>query len=500
MNEAIITFLVYSIGMLVIGIWTYKKTQTLSDYILGGRSLNSWVSALSAQASDFSGWLLLGLPGACYAAGLNGMWIAVGLAIGAYCNWQFIAKRLRRYTEVAGNSLTLSAFFENRFRDKSRLLRIISSIFILIFYLIYTASGLVATGKLFESIFGISFETGVWIGALVVISYTFLGGFLAVSYTDVIQGLMMLGALILAPAVVISQLGGIDGLWNQLAQINPDLLDAGKTVTYDYAKGIFWETNSESFSYIAIISLLAWGLGYFGQPHILARFMAIRTAKEIPKARLIAMVWIAFSLWGAMFVGFAGIAYFDKPLQDPEKVFLLLNQALFNPWVAGLLLAAVLAAIMSTVDSQLVVASSALAEDLYKGFRKNVSQKELVWIGRAAVILISVISLYLALSGSQIVFEIVAYAWAGFGAVFGPPIILSLFWKRTTGTGVLWGMIVGGATVIIWKNYIGLGIYEIIPGFILSLLTIVIVSLVGKPPHSDIQQEFMRASRPLEYE
>lgn len=495
--EAIITFLIYSIGMLLIGLWTYKRTSSLSDYILGGRGLNSWVAALSAQASDFSGWLLLGLPGAVYASGLNGMWIGVGLAIGAYLNWQFIARRLRSYTERANDSLTLSEFFENRFRDKTYLLRVISAVFILIFYMIYVASGLVASGKLFVEIFDINFTAGLWIGAVIVIAYTFLGGFLAASYTDFIQGVLMFLALVIAPVYVIfAHLGGFSGLWSALSNINPDLLYATQSLNYNVADGILWESAGAA-GFIGIISLLAWGLGYPGQPHIVARFMGIRSAKEVPKARMIAIIWIGFSLWGAILVALAGIAYFDQPLADPEKVFISLIPAVFNPWVAGFLLAAVLAAIMSTMDSQLVVACSALAEDLYKPFfRKNASGKELMWVGRIAVVVIAAIALVIASTGSQSVLGIVSYAWAGFGAVFGPPVVFALYWKRATGLGALLGMVVGGMTVIIWEMFPSVsaalavpGLYSLVPGFFLACLVIWVVSLLGKP-HPDVEAEY----------
>ncbi|WP_430790893.1 sodium/proline symporter PutP [Virgibacillus flavescens] len=501
--EAIITFSVYCLGMLVIGLWTYKRTSSLSDYILGGRSLNPWVAALSAQASDFSGWLLLGLPGAVYASGISGMWIGLGLAVGAYLNWQFIAQRLRRYTEVSNDSVTLPEFLENRFRDKSHSLRVVSALFILIFYMIYVASGLVASGKLFVSIFdGMDFTTGVWVGALVVIAYTFLGGFLAASYTDFIQGTLMFLALVVAPIYVIwGSLGGLSGLWTKLSSINPDLLYVTQNVTSDFGTGDLWQSAGTA-GFITIISLLAWGLGYPGQPHIIARFMGIRSAKDVPKAKMIAMIWIGISLLGAIFVALAGIAYFEPALNDPEQVFILLIQALFNPWIAGFLLAAVLAAIMSTMDSQLVVACSALAEDFYKPFvRKNASPKELMWVGRFATLGIAAIALVIALTGSQSVLGIVSYAWAGFGAVFGPAVVFALWWRRTTGLGVLLGMIVGGVTVILWEIYPAIatalgvgGLYSLVPGFFLSCLVIWLVSLTGQA-HPDVKAEFDQAIR-----
>ncbi|WP_257350703.1 sodium/proline symporter PutP [Pseudalkalibacillus decolorationis] len=486
----LVTLAIYLLGMIVIGIACYKTTNTMSDYVLGGRRLNSWTTALSAQASDTSGWIVMGLPGAAYATGMHAIWLAVGLAIGAYCNWQFIARRLRVYTEAAKDSITIPEFLENRFHDNSHILRIISALIILVFFTVYVASGLVASGKLFEFMFGIDYQIAVLIGAFVVITYTFLGGYLAVSYTDVVQALIILVALIVVPIVIVSQVGGIGAIWNKMGNINPDLLDATKTVGYNFEDGVFWETSTEGLGIIGIISLFAWGLGYLGQPHILVRYMGMRSAREVPEARFVAIVWNNITQWGALFVGFAAIVFFTEPLADPENAYINMVGILFNPWVAGFMLAAVLAAMMSTVDSQLLVASSALVEDFYRVlFRKEASEKELVWLGRVGVLVISLIALALSYSGGSVL-SIVGYAWAGFGAALGPAMLLSLYWKRTTRTGVLWGMIVGAVTVFVWKNYIGLGLYEIIPGFVLSLLTIYVVSILKKEPDQSIQDEF----------
>jgi sodium/proline symporter len=474
----LITFIVYLIGMLGIGMAAYKLTSNLSDYVLGGRRLGPGVAALSAGASDMSSWLLLGLPGAVYASGgMNQIWIAVGLTVGAYLNWQFVAKRLRIYTKKANDSITIPDFLENRFRDKSKLLRIISALVILLFFTFYTASGMVGGAKLFEASFGLTYTQALWIGAIVIISYTFLGGFLAVSWTDFIQGILMFLALIVVPIVVISNLGGFGETVNKVGSIDPTYLDAFSGMTV-----------------IGIISLLAWGLGYFGQPHIITRFMAIKSVKDVPKARLIGMSWMVFALFGAIFTGFAGIAYFaDGGLADGEQVFIQFTQVVFNPWVAGILLAAILAAIMSTIDSQLLVSSSAIAEDIYRSvFRKEASEKELIWIGRVAVVVIALIAIGLASNPDSSVLSLVSYAWGGFGAAFGPVIILSLFWKRMTGKGALAGMIVGAATVVIWKKLEGgiFGLYEIVPGFIFAWIAIMIFSLIDSQPDTEIQQEF----------
>lgn len=476
----IITFVVYLVGMLAIGIYFYRSTSSLSDYILGGRSLSSGVAAISAGASDMSGWLLLGLPGSVYVSGFSSAWIAIGLAIGAYINWQFVARRLRSYSEISRNSLTISDFLENRFQDSTKLLRVISALVILVFFTFYTSSGMVAGGKLFESSFGLEYETAVWIGAIVIILYTFLGGFLAVSWTDLIQGLLMFLALIIVPIVAIMKIGGWGEAVETVKTINPDALD------------IFAGTTT-----IGIISLLAWGLGYFGQPHIITRFMALKSVKLVPKARLIGTVWMITGLYGAVFTGFAGIVYFAKnPLADPETVFIDFTQILFNPWVAGILLAAVLAAIMSTIDSQLLVSSSAITEDFYKAiFRKKASQKELVWTGRISVLIIAFIAVFLAMNPESSVLELVSYAWGGFGAAFGPVILLSLFWKRMNRHGALAGIITGAVVVAVWEKLNGgiFELYEILPGFTVSLLAIVVVSLITKPPKQEIIKEFEEA-------
>ncbi|UII56351.1 sodium/proline symporter PutP [Cytobacillus spongiae] len=476
----LVTFIVYLTGMLAIGILFYRMTNNLSDYVLGGRTLGPGVAALSAGASDMSGWLLLGLPGAAYVAGFSSIWICIGLAIGAYFNWQFVAKRLRAYTEVSRDSITIPDYLENRFRDRSKLLRVFSALVILLFFTFYTSSGMVAGGKLFESSFEMEYSTALWIGAIVIISYTFLGGFLAVSWTDFVQGILMFFALIIVPIAAINEVGG----WNEAVQTVGSLKSEGLDV--------FAGTTA-----IGIISSMAWGLGYFGQPHIITRFMALRSTKDVPKARLIGVVWMVLGLFGAVFTGFAGIAYFaDMPLSDPETVFIDFTQVLFNPWVAGILLAAILSAIMSTIDSQLLVSSSAVAEDFYKAiFKRNASEKELVWVGRISVVVIAIIAIVLAMNPESSVLGLVSYAWGGFGAAFGPVIILSLFWKRMNRNGALAGIISGAITVIVWKQLSGglFEIYEIVPGFLICTLSIIIFSLATKAPPKEIEDEFEEA-------
>lgn len=463
------SFSLYLIMMVLIGWYFYRRTNDLSDYILGGRKLNAWVTSLSAQASDMSGWLLLGLPGYAYLAGLESFWLLLGLLIGTYVNWKFVAARLRKYTEIAGNSITLPDYFENRFRTKSNRIRIISAIFILFFFLIYTSSGFVAGAKLFSSVFNISYISALIIGFIIIVGYTFLGGFLAVSWTDVIQGTIMFFAIIFVPIFAIIDNGGFQFTLTEIIVLNPNYLN------------ILTDSDGNFLSLITIFSLLGWGLGYFGQPHILARFMAIENANEVPKARKIAMYWVTFSLIFAVILGMVGYAIFPNNLisNDSERIFIVMVEQLINPLFAGVLLAAILAAIMSTADSQLLVASSALTEDIYRTvFRKTASQKELVWVSRSFVVLIAIIALIIGLDQNSSVLDLVSYAWAGFGATFGPVIILSLFWKGITEKGALSGIIIGGVTIIVWKNLSGgiFELYEIIPGFLLAFLGIIVFS------------------------
>ncbi|MFW5971889.1 MAG: sodium/proline symporter PutP [Bacillota bacterium] len=501
MDPVLITFSIYIIGMLVIGYYFYKKNDSIEDYFLGGRTLNPYVTALSAQASDMSGWLLMGFPGALYAGGFNAMWIGIGLAIGTYLNWQFTARRLRRYTEVV-DSITIADYFEKRFKDKSHALRIVSAAAILVFFTIYVSSGLVAGGRLFESVLDINYQVAVYISVIIIGSYTFLGGFKAVSWTDFVQGSLMFIALVVVPIVVINMMGGLGEVWTQVAEVNPDLLNAGEKVNYNLARDIMWTSGPQSgdgITFVGLISLLGWGLGYFGMPHILVRFMGIKSAKQIPISQFVGVSWVVISLLGAVLVGIMGIVVLPEPLANSEMVFLVMIQELFNPWLAGIFLAAVLAAIMSTIDSQLLVSSSALAEDFYKTlFRPSASQKELLWISRATVALITILGLAFALSGGTIL-DIVSYAWAGLGASFGPAILFSLFWKKTSRNGVLYGIISGGLMVILWKNLwaASTGLYEIIPAFILSSLVIFLISYFGDGPTAEVEKEFEIAMKPL---
>lgn len=487
LNPTLITFIFYLIAMLAIGLYAYHSTKNFDEYILGGRSLGSVVTALSAGASDMSGWLLMGLPGAIYLSGLSESWIAIGLVIGAWLNWYFVAGRLRVHTEVQFNALTLPDYFAHRFGDRKKILRIISAIVILIFFAIYCASGMVAGARLFESLFGWDYTTALWIGAVATISYVCIGGFLAISWTDTFQAGLMIFALLLTPVMIYL---AIDDHSLQITQL---AMAANAQANHLFAE----------LKFVAIISAMAWGLGYFGQPHILVRFMAADSVKSMPAARRIGMTWMALCLAGAVAVGYFGLGYFYLHPElaaavkaNPETIFMELTKILFNPWIAGVILAAILAAVMSTLSCQLLVCSTTLTEDLYKAFiRKNASQTELIWVGRGMVLAIALLAIVLAFNPNSKVLGLVAYAWAGFGAAFGPLIILSLFWKRMTLNGALAGMIIGAITVIVWKNTMGhLGVYEIIPGFIFSTLAIIIVSLSDKTPPPDVLERFDRAS------
>ncbi len=486
------TFVVYLIMMLAIGVIAYQRTANSSDYFLGGRSLGPWPAALSAGASDMSGWLLLGLPGYAFGSGLEALWLAGGLLLGTWGNWMLTAKRLRTYSIEAGDALTLPEFFANRFHDKSRMLQVISAFFILMFFLFYTSSGLVAGGKLFETVFGLEYTTALIVGTVCIVSYTLFGGFLAVSWTDLVQGLLMAAALLIVPIAAIQADGGFSAMWSAVEMKNPELLT------------IFNNVDGEPLGFIAIVSLAAWGLGYFGQPHILARFAACRSNEDIPTARRIAVGWSGLSMAGALLVGLAGMLFVENQmggeLGDGETIFMLLVNAIFHPIVAGILLAAILAAIMSTADSQLLVSSSALAEDFYKQLlRKNASQKEIVMVGRLAVIGLSLIAMFLALNPESTVLGLVSYAWAGFGAAFGPALLISLYWKKMTRNGALAGIVVGAVTVVVWKQLSGglFDLYEIVPGIIFATIAIVAVSLMGEEPNAEIQAQHERMLKNL---
>ena len=477
---------IYIIILLIIGYNSYKKTSNISDYMLGGRGLGPMVTALSAGASDMSGWMLMGLPGAVYLTGISNLWIGIGLTIGAYLNYLLLAPRFRVYTEVANDSLTIPDYLENRFKDKSNILRLVSGVVILVFFILYVSSGIVAGGKLFLDTFGLTYTMGVIVTLSVVVLYTYFGGFLAVSLTDFFQGTLMFICLIMVPVVAFINIGVDPGTFtNKIKNIDPALFD------------MFRGTSIAS-----VISLLAWGLGYLGQPHIIVRFMAIKSPKELKSARRIGIGWMAIGLLGAVASGLVGLVYFTEhktPLSDPETVFLRLGDILFHPFITGIILAAVLAAIMSTISSQLLVCSSSITKDFYLTFlKKDVSEHKQMIIGRLSVLVVAALATILAYLPNKTILDIVGQAWAGFGSSFGPALLLSLHWKKMTKWGALSGMIVGGVTVIIWITS-GLSgyLYEMIPGFLLSLISIVIVSLLTYKPNEIIDKEFDKMEKTL---
>lgn len=482
----ILAFTLYLGLMMGIGIYYYRKANSIGEYILGDRQLGPWITALSAEASDMSGWMLMGVPGLAYTVGISGLWIAVGLILGTWLNWTFVSKRLRNHTEVANDALTMPDYFKNRFHDSSPVLSVLTALFILIFFLIYTSSGFVAGGKLFNTIFGIDYTLSLIITAGVVVFYTFLGGFLAVSATDFIQGTLMFFAILSVPIAASFALGG---------PINTHAL-----ILEQFPQGlsIWGPAQSTGALIIGILSALAWGLGYFGQPHILVRFMAISDAKDLKKSTGIAMIWVIISLTAAVLVGLVGHIYLSTPLTgvDAERVFLIMTDQLFSSFIAGLIWAAVLAAIMSTASAQLLVTASAISKDFYAGFiNKGASEHKQMIVSRITVLLVAIIAIGLAMDPDSLILTMVAYAWAGFGAAFGPAILLSLFWRRMTRNGCIAGIIVGGLTVLIWKQFAWFGLYELLPGFIFSAIAIWIVSLLDKKPSAQVLKDFDKAQQ-----
>ena len=456
--------------LLFVGRYSYNKNANMGEYLLDNRRLGPVVTALSAGASDMSGWMLLGVPGALYATGLSTMWMVLGLVIGAYCNYLFLAKRLRVYTEVASDSITIPDFLQNRFKDETKILRIVSGLLILIFFTLYVSSGIIAGGKSFESFFGLDFKFGAIFTLAIVVFYTFFGGFRAVCITDAFQGMLMFLVLVAVPVVAFCNLNLPDGaaFWSEVAKYGKNHLN----VFYDQ-------------TFLSILGLMAWGLGYFGQPHIIVRFMAIRSSKELAQARRIGIGWMAIGLAGAMMSGLIGFVYYSElnlPLADPEKVFLQLGETLFHPFFVGIIISAVLSAIMSTISSQLLVSASSVTQDFV-----------------FAVVAVALVATALAFSFNESVLNVVGYAWAGFGASFGPVLLFSLYWRRMSALAALLGMITGGATVIAWIAF-GLNsyVYEILPGFAVSCVVIYLTSLYGdaidkmsnEPNSATVQDEF----------
>ncbi|MCQ9279262.1 sodium/proline symporter PutP [Staphylococcus borealis] len=485
--QTYIMIAIYFIILLIIGYYGYKQaTGNLSEYMLGGRNIGPYITALSAGASDMSGWMIMGLPGSVYSTGLSAIWITIGLTLGAYVNYLIVAPRLRVYTEVAGDAITLPDFFKNRLNDKENIIKIISGLIIVVFFTLYTHSGFVSGGKLFESAFGLNYHFGLLLVAVIVIAYTFFGGYLAVSITDFFQGVIMLIAMVMVPIVAMLQLNGWD-TFSRVAEMKPTNMD------------LFRGTTT-----LGIISLFAWGLGYFGQPHIIVRFMSIKSHKMLPKARRLGISWMTVGLLGAVGVGLTGIAFIPDnhvKMDDPETLFIIMSQILFHPLVGGFLLAAILAAIMSTISSQLLVTSSSLTEDFYKLIRgeerAKSHQKEFVLVGRLSVLAVAIVAIAIAWSPNDTILNLVGNAWAGFGASFSPLVLFSLYWKKLTRAGAISGMVAGALVVIIWivwiKPLAGIneifGMYEIIPGFLVSVIVTYVVSLLTKHPGDFVERD-----------
>ncbi|WP_394917944.1 sodium/proline symporter PutP [uncultured Robinsoniella sp.] len=495
----LIAFVAYLAMMMGVGVVTMKKNKSTDDFFLGGRGLSGWVAALSAQASDMSGWLLMGLPGAVYALGTGQAWIAVGLFIGTVFNWVCISSRLRRYTIRANNAITFPEYLENRFHDTKKILLLISSIVIVIFFLVYTASALAAGGKLFASVFGIDYRVALTIGAAVILAYTFMGGFLAVCLTDFIQGMLMLVGLLVVPVVAYFVMGQ--------DTVTANLAASGVNVD-SYLN--LMHNGGESYRAVDIISQIGWGLGYCGMPHILTRFMAVRSEKELKKSRVIAIVWVLISLGMAVLIGVIGRAYLYPTIlggagaDSAENVFIATITQVFTkdlalPFIGGIFLCGILAAIMSTADSQLLVTASSVSKDLYQGFiNPKAEEKHVLKLSRITVIGVAVLAYIIALNPNSSIMGLVSNAWAGLGAAFGPTVLLSLFWRRTNLAGAIAGIVSGGLTVIVW-DYIpfggqtlgaSTGLYSLVIGFAISIILIIVVSLMTAAPDEEMLKEF----------
>ncbi|MDR2186095.1 MAG: sodium/proline symporter PutP [Treponema sp.] len=500
MTGVILVFGIYTAFMIAIGVFFFKKSDTLMDYFIGGRQLNAWVAAFSTHASDMSGWLMMGLVGSVYAFGIGQIWIALGLALGTILNWLLVAKRIRRYSLTAGYAITLPEFFENRFHDSSHILRFVSAVFITIFFTIYAASGFVACGSLFSQIFGIDYQIALLIAVLVILIYTFLGGFRAVCWTDFFQGLLMLITILAVPLVTLALIGGPAALLQKLPKslLNPAADSGGRPMTA-----------------VSVISQLAWGLGYFGMPHLLIRFMAVKREKEISRAALLAGSVVIVSLAAAILMGLAGAALIPQT-DYPERTLILTVQKLFTlpgavfymPVLGGVFFCGVFAAIMSTIDSQLLVTASTITSDLYQGIiHREAPEKHFLLFSRFSIVVTSIVAYLIAVDPDSSVMDLVSNAWSGFGSAFSALILCSLYWKRLNRSGAAAGIVAGGLTVIIWDHILcvpyrdawltlgqATGLYSLAPGFIVSLLSILAVSLITKPPSQEIYSEFERAA------
>lgn len=500
--------LLYFIVVVIIGfIYAKKSNRSTEEYFLGGRSLGPWLTALSAEASDMSGYLLMGLPGLAYFCGANeAVWTAIGLAIGTYLNWKFVAKRLRKYSEVAGNAITIPDFFSNRFHDKKNILMTIAAVIILLFFSIYVGSCFVTCGKLFATLFGLDYATMMVLGALVVFLYTFVGGYLAVSTTDLIQGSIMICALVIVFVGSVAQAGGVEntvaflnslpGFLNGTQQAVPIVDAAGNQLIVD---GLPAFGEPTEYGIIAIISCLAWGLGYFGMPQVLVRFMSVKNSDEIKKSRVIAVVWVVISLFCAVSIGLIGRAVLPTEFltnSAAENIFIVLAQMMLPSFMCGLVVSGIFAAAMSSSSSYLLISGSAVAENIFRGLiKKNATDAQVMIVARITLVVILLFGIFIAIDENSIIFQVVSYAWAGFGAAFGPLMLLSLYWKRTNLPGAVAGMLTGAIGVVVWHELIKplggiFGVYELLPCFFLSLIVIIVVSKLTAEPSKEITDEF----------
>lgn len=518
--QIFVVMVLYMCVVIGIGLYFYKRAQKNSEnYFLGGRSLGPWVAAMSAEASDMSGWLLMGLPGVAYWCGLaDAFWTAVGLAIGTYVNWLIVAKRLRNYSQIAGNSITIPDFFSNRFKEKKKIVLGISAVFILVFFTVYASSCFVTVGKLFNTLFGFDYHVTLIIGAVFVVAYTLIGGFLAESVSDFMQAIVMILALVIMIIVGVVNAGGFGAVIENLKDIDGflSLFTMATPVTdangvQQVASGTPMFGAASDYGFLKILSMLAWGLGYFGVPQVLLRFMAIRKASEIKRSRIIATTWCVISLAAAVMIGIMGrmLLPVDEALNTASKAesILIVMSTGYLPLIfAGLIMAGILAATISSSDSYLLIASSSVSVNIFNGIIKKgkASDKQVMWLSRIVLIAISVFGVIVAWKEDNVIFNLVSFAWAGFGATFGPIMLFSLFWKRTTRAGAIAGMVTGGVSVLVWKLVLNqflsstipvFGLYELLPAFILSSIAIVVVSLCTKPVDAEIIDEFERAKR-----
>ena len=508
--QVIAAMALYFVVVLAVGFFYLRTSNKNSEnYFLGGRGLGPWLTALSAEASDMSGWLLMGLPGVAYFTGASdAMWTAIGLAIGTYLNWKLVARRLRKYSEVAGNSITLPDFFSNRFHDDKRILMSVAAVIILVFFCIYCGSCFVTCGKLFSTLFGLDYTTMMVVGALVVFVYTFVGGYLSVCTTDLIQGTLMICALVVVFVGSVAMAGGVEstvaflegipGFLSATYTANPTLGPDGNQVV-EGGVPVFGDAVVYGSGAVTIIGCLAWGLGYFGMPQVLVRFMSVRHSDEIKKSRIIAVIWVVVSLFTAVCIGLVGRAALPTQFltaSASESIFIVLAQIMLPSFLCGMVVSGIFAATMSSSSSYLLIAGSAISRNLYKGLiNKNATEAQTMFVSRAALSVILVFGILIALDQNSSIFQVVSYAWAGFGASFGPLMLCSLYWRRTNAAGALAGMITGAVTVIVWNLWVKqlggiFGVYELLPGFVFALIAIVVVSKLTAEPSQKVYDEF----------